>query len=165
MLALLVSVPFLYALRIPQDGLTCKVTPPVIEMGAFYNGTAVRVEGTAEAGSQVIVAVAGPDSEEHFKKKIHAGPIWLTAGVVRISRVPSAFLRFSTGPVRTMLRGESIALHDLDEEYLMRQMHIEPRAPDAASDTAIRASYLALKKSEGIYDFADGATACGFLKR
>ena len=156
MLALLMSVPFLCALRIPQDGLNCKVAPPVIEVGAFYNGATVRVEGTAQAGSQVIVAVAGPDREERFNKKARFGPIWLNAGGVRVSGVPSAFLRFSTGPVPMLLNSESIGRYGLDEDCLMRQMYIEPRAPDVRSDAAIRASYLALKKSAGTYRFADG---------
>jgi hypothetical protein len=140
----------------PPEPLTCTVTPRVIEAGAFYDGASVRVEGRAAAGSRVILTVSGSDREERFSRKARFGPIWLDASKVRISGVPSLFLRFSTGPVAAMLSRSEIARNHLDQESLVARMRVEPQSPNRRDDTAIRNNFIALKKDEGTYKLGDG---------
>ncbi len=144
-----------------QSSLQCRLTPEVIEVGAFYSGAAVRVEGAVAPGSQVIVVVSGSEGEERFNRKRRAGPIWLTSGRVKIAGVPSLLLRFSSAPVCTLLGSQAIAEHGLDEPSLLRRVRGEPRAPDGRLDPALAASFLALKKSDGSYRFGDGGVVIG----
>jgi hypothetical protein len=138
------------------DGrLTCRVTPRVIEVGAFYNGASVRVEGVAAPRSKVIVTVAGSDREERFNRKARFGPVWINAGKVRISGAPSLFLRFSAAPIATLLQRDSVAGRKLDEASVTTRMHIDPPSPDRPGDAALRTTYLALKRTDGIYAFAE----------
>ena len=129
------------------------VTPRVIEVGVFYEGANVRVEGVAPPGSKVILTVTGSASAETFNRKARYGPIWLTAGKVRISGAPSLFLRFSAEPVRNLLSEDCIAGKDLDEAALMKHVHLEPAHKDPALRAALQADYLALKKSDGTLRF------------
>ena len=140
----------------PEGHLAANVSPRRIEVGAFYDGATVKVEGVAEAGSQVIVTVVGSDAEERFNRKGRLGPIWLNSGKVRISGVPSLFLRFSAAPVGTLLSRDSVARHGLDKESLMQRMRADPRAPGDRGDARIRADYLSLKEADGSYAFGDG---------
>ncbi|HEV2446031.1 MAG TPA: TIGR02186 family protein [Candidatus Sulfopaludibacter sp.] len=140
-----------------EPPLVSRVTPPVIEVGAFYEGASVKVEGVAAPRSQVILTVTGSGREETFNRKARFGPIWLNAGKVRISGAPSLFLCFSPAPVQSLLSRERIEGRDLDEAAILARIHIEPRPLDPRSDAAIRAEFLALKQKEGIYVFAGRA--------
>ncbi len=153
-------IPLLPALLlaggIPRAPLTCTVTPRIIEAGAFYNGASVRVEGRAAAGSKLILTVTGLEREECFNRKARFGPIWLNASKLRISGMPSLFLRFSVGPISAILCPNEISRNRLDQESLMARMHIEPKLLDHRDDATIRNDYMALKRGEGAFSLADG---------
>jgi Putative transmembrane protein (Alph_Pro_TM) len=151
----------LFASRLVCPPLAFRVMPHVIEVGTFYDGAKVKVEGIAASGSQVIVTVTGPHREERFNRKAPFGPIWLNAGKVRISGAPSLFLRFSAEPVRSLLGRDALARRSLDEASLAKQIQIEPFSGDSGADTALRAEYLALKKRNKTYRFANAGVVMG----
>jgi len=135
-----------------------KVTPAVIEMGAFYGGATLKVEGTVASGSQVLVVVRGPETEEAFNKKGRFGPIWVNAGKVHISGVPSLFLCFSSGPMASLLSRESLDQSQLDQVAIKAQMLVEPKAMD---QEVIRDNYLSLKSQQGFYKVTEGVVKLG----
>ncbi|HTQ57100.1 MAG TPA: TIGR02186 family protein [Bryobacteraceae bacterium] len=137
-----------------------RITPQVIQVGAFYDGAQVSIEGASAPRSQVIVAITGPDRQERFKRKVRFGPVWVNAGRVRISGAPSLILRFSAGPIAALLDRQTIASLRLDESSLQARMHIDPPT-DPAADAALRSSYLALKRSQGTYAFSDRGVSMG----
>lgn len=148
---LLLFASMLRAAGATEPAIACRITPRVIEVGAFYDGATVKIEGSVATGSKVLVTVAGPEAEERFNLKGRFGPIWLNAGKVRISRVPSLFLRFSSEPLASLLDRDSIFQHALDKETLIQRMRAEPSAPQG--DARIRADYLALREADGTYAF------------
>jgi len=150
MFLLVIYAGLLHAAGTPRTALSCKVTPPVIEVGSFYEGASVRVEGVAAPRSRLIVTVAGSDREERFNQKARLGPVWMSAGHVRISGAPSLFLQFSTDPV------PSVEGRCFDETSIAARMRIDPPTAGAA---ALRASFFALKKSDGTYVFSDRGVA------
>lgn len=147
---LLVSAALLHAGVTPVP-LACRITPQVIKVDAFYDGATVRIEGAVDAGSKVLVTVAGPQAEERFNLKGRFGPIWLNAGKVRISGVPSLFLRFSSEPLETLLEPGTIRERAFDEASLTARMRLEPRG--IRGDARTRADYLALRETDGTYAF------------
>lgn len=151
MIILPVLAAMLYGGVIPREPLECKVSPQAIAVGAFYNGVDVAVECGVASGSGAIVTVTGSESEAVFNKKARLGPIWVNSGKVRISGAPSLFLRFSSGPIATLLRPDLIAEYRLDEASLIHAMRTEPRSKDEQGEGALRANYLSLKKSDGSY--------------
>jgi hypothetical protein len=118
-------------------------------MGAFYRGAHVRVEGFAAPESQVIVTVAGAGREEQFNRKTRIGPAWLNAGKVRVAGAPSLFLRFTSAPMSSM------GVRGFDATSLTAQMRVTP------TEMTIREDYLALKRSEGVYDLEDQGVTLG----
>jgi hypothetical protein len=127
-----------------------KLTPQRIEMGSFYSGARVRIEGLVGRGSNAIVVLRGADKRESFNKKGRFGFIWLNAGGVRISGAPSLFLCFSSQPVKALLDKEVIDRRLLDESSIQAHLRIEPeQKPDHAAE--IRSDFLALKTEEGLY--------------
>ncbi len=134
------------------------ITPNVVRMGAFYSGAVVRIAGTVPAGSQAIVVVRGPDTEEVFNRKGRVGPIWVNVGKVSIARTPSLFLSFSREPVERLLAPEWIARYQLTETEIRRQMKVEPARLDQEK---LRADYLALRSEQGVYRAASGGLKLG----
>jgi len=137
-----------------------RMVPAVIEAGAFYSGANVKIEGEAAAGSQMMVAITGAESSEAFDRKTRFGPVWISGGRVRVSGMPSVFLRFATGPAALLDRG-SMARHQLDEAALMARMQVTPASPGDRDDAAIRAGYMALKKDDRVYRFGDSGITTG----
>jgi hypothetical protein len=142
-------------------------------MGAFYNGAKVRIEGTAPAGSQVLVVIRGDENCEFFNKKGRVGPIWVNTDRIHIAAAPSLFLFFSSADVSSLLDRSSIEAYQLDEQAIKNRLacrshckcstttrhragsgilaECEGVEPDAQYQELIRSSFLALKTHEGRY--------------
>ena len=134
-----------------------RLAPADIQMDAFYSGVNVRLQGHVPNGSTVLVVVRGGDRDETFFRKHRLGPIWINSGRVRVSRVPSLFLRLSQGPVRDFLSREALDRHQLDETAIVNQMRMEP-LEDAE---VVLQSWLTLKAQEGTYALIRDAIRMG----
>jgi hypothetical protein len=134
-----------------------KVSPSIVEIGAFYSGTTVRVAGIAANGAKVIITVSGPELEERFNTKGRSGPIWLNSGKVRVHGVPSMLLRFSCAPVEQLLPKEAARCRRLNQSSLAGQMRIDPPAVDSPDN--LKSHFLALKSEAGLYQFRDDGVA------
>ena len=133
------------------------ITPDVIQMGAFYRGASVKVEGWAANGTRVIITLSGADTAERFNQKARYGFFWMNAGKVRVSGAPALFLEFSSAPLRTLLPAHVIAQDRLDRSAILQQMRIEPQTGDG--EGRLRNSFLAFKEAQGSYQFVDAGVA------
>ncbi len=136
-----------------DDPTTLQLTPQTIEMGAFYNGAPIRMEGTIPKGSQVIVIIRGATKDEVFNKKGRVGPIWINVDKVHVTGTPSLFLRFSSEDMHTFLDRKTIDAYELDELSVTERMRIRTShgEPSAEYRELIQNSYLELKKKDGTY--------------
>jgi uncharacterized protein (TIGR02186 family) len=146
------------ALASPAAEPSLTLSPAVIEMGPFYGGAQVRIDGIVAQGSQVAVVVRGADVEEVFNKKARMGPIWINGEKVQISGVPSLFLCFTSAPLSQMLARRAMDENQLDEEAIRSQLVISP--PSADQD-ALRSDYLSLKRSQGTFRVVEGEVRLG----
>jgi Putative transmembrane protein (Alph_Pro_TM) len=155
------------------SALSVKVSPDAIQMGAFYNGAKMRIEGTAPSGSQVLVVIRGDEHDELFNKKGRVGPIWVNTDRIHVAFTPSLFLSFSSTDVTALLDPTSIEAYQLDEQAIKNRLAsrshckcdtttrhhtwsgaIEQCAgvePDPRYRELIRNSYLDLKSRQGRY--------------
>jgi uncharacterized protein (TIGR02186 family) len=132
----------------PPEGVTAEVTPAVIPMGTFFSGATVHVEGKVPLGSEVIVAVRGPEVTEVFNKVGRAGPIWVNTGKVSVSGIPSLLLVFSTKPVHNCLCRGELDRCQLDATAIKNQIKISP--PTQETDI-IAGEFLKLKYRQRSY--------------
>jgi hypothetical protein len=137
----------------PAAAVSLKLTPETIQMGTFYDGAPIRVEGTLPQGAKVMVVVRGEAKDELFNKKGRVGPIWINTDKVHVSGTPSLFLRFSSEDVHTFLPREAIDAYALDELSIKKRMHIRTShgEPDAQYWEVLTDSYLDLKKTDLTY--------------
>lgn len=77
----------------PPAEVAIRVEPRTIEVGMFYRGTVVRVEGTAPAGFRLALVCAGPEGRVELKRKGKVWKLlWMNVGSVTFERVPSLYL-------------------------------------------------------------------------
>ena len=133
--------------------VTLKLSPQTIEMGAFYNGVRLRMDGTVPSNSKVMVVIRGVTKDEVFNKKARVGPIWINVDKVHVTGPPSLFLRFSSEDVHTFLDRKTIEDYALDELSIRdrMQIHTEHGVRDPEALKALGDHYIDLKKSEGAY--------------
>jgi hypothetical protein len=139
-------------------GLGLKVTPQLVEMGAFYNGAKVQIEYVSEPGAMPVVVIKGSEVSEVFNVKGRAGPIWVNTAKVSISGVPSLYLSLSPQVVGTFLQPDAIDKYMLDLTALKKQIRIEPREMDS---DVVRTEYVKLKSNERSYRFITDAVKVG----
>ena len=162
-----------------SSDLSVKVSPQAIQMGAFYDGAKMRIEGTAPSGSQVLVIIRGEEHDELFNKKGRVGPIWVNTDRIHVAFTPSLFLSFSGADVTSFLDPASIEAYQLDEQAIKNRLasrshckcsttvrhHTWPGTitrcagvePDPKYQELIRSYYLALKSRERRYQTHLGA--------
>jgi hypothetical protein len=168
-LAMMVFAGLGYALAQQTAVPSLSISPSTIRMSTFYEGTKVRIEGTAPAGAQVLVVVRGDEKDEFFNKKGRVGPVWVNTDKVHIAHVPCLFLVFGSQDVNAVLDRASIDRYELDTSAIRNRLlcrsHCKCSAshagsvlakckgtvPDAADQELIRNSYISLKTHDGSY--------------
>jgi hypothetical protein len=156
-LAVLLTISFTAAVSAAFPA-TVKVTPPVVEMGTFYGGTKLRVEGRVVAGSKVVIIVRGKDVTELFNRVGRVGPVWINTGRVSVSGVPSLLLVFSSEPVCDCLCRQAMDDYMCDVEAIKKQVRVEPE--QEATDS-IAEDFLKLKLRQGNYQMSGGGVRVG----
>lgn len=153
-----------------------KLIPEKIAMDAFYNGTRVRVEGTAPADSGVLVVVEGSEHDEFFNRKGRVGPIWLTVDRIHVKHAPSVFLSFGSAALSSLLGRQDLEKYQLDEAAIMERIHvlshckcsltdraqqsgIHDTVPDPSYARLLEADFLHLKQHEGLYSEMPGSVS------
>jgi Putative transmembrane protein (Alph_Pro_TM) len=143
---------------LPAAGLDVKVTPQVVQMGTFYNGTRVKIEGLCERGTKPVIVIRGSEVKQVFNVKGRAGPIWVTTGKVSISGVPSVYVSMSPQPVSDFLKPAVIEKYQLDLAALKKQIKIQP---PGTNQEIIGVNYLKLKNKEKSYRVINDALKMG----
>ena len=172
--ALLVALAPADPVSAPVDMAPPTLIPNTIAMGAFYNGTRLRIEGTAPPQSGVVIVIEGSERDEFFNRKGRVGPIWLTVDRIHVKHAPSVYLRFSSSAIGAMLDKTEVQHYQLDESAIMDQIRLlcrckcsltdrskqsgaQDTVPDPAYSRIFYAEFLQLKHLDGTYREQSGA--------
>ena len=165
---LAVCVAPAYTASAPEQMPRPKLIPEKIEMGTFYNGTRLRIEGTAPVGSGILIVIEGSERDEFFNRKGRVGPIWLTVDRIHVKHAPSVFLRFSSTALSSLVDREGVQKYQLDEDAIMdrirllchckcsltdrsQQSGVHDAVPDPSYARLLYADFLELKHHDGSY--------------
>ncbi len=152
------------------ETVSVTLSPDTVKMGTFYNGSVIRIQGSAPPDSGIVVVIRGDVRDEFFNKKGRVGPIWINTDKIHVAAVPSLFLSFTSSDIRSLLNRESIDTYELDDSaiasHLVCRIHCQCSSqhlakaslnsckgvsPDAAYQTLIRTNFIALKSDDGSY--------------
>jgi len=137
--------------RAAEPGL--KISPAVVQIGAFFNGQTVTVSGTIPAGTQAVLEVMGGSADEHLMRKGRRGGLWMNVGEIKVQDAPSLYLVMSTAKeLLTAAPPEATWGYRALEKRLAFSGKIEP-----AERQDFLKQFLELKESEQIYASWPGA--------
>jgi hypothetical protein len=159
-----------WSFLLQAETTSISLSPGTIQMGAFYNGSVVRIQGNAPPDSGIIVVIRGDKKDEFFNKKGRVGPIWINTDKIHVAAVPALFLSFASSDIGSLLDRESIDTYELDDSsiasHMVCRIHCKcstqhsakasvggckGASADPAYQALIRKNFIALKSSDGSY--------------
>jgi uncharacterized protein (TIGR02186 family) len=135
---------------------TMDLLPELVQIGTFYNGTAVTVSGEVPAGSEVVVRLSGEAEDLHLKKKGKIGGLlWMNTGDLTFHNAPRVYKLYT-----------SKALSDLDNSpagefgftALINRIEISPAAEDKGF---LANEFVRLKKKDKLYSHEGDTVSFG----
>jgi len=139
-----------------KEPLEAAVTPPVISIGTFYDGTQVEVNGFIPAQCEAVVRITGKTSELHLRKKGKAlGLLWMNLDTLTIENVPNVYLLYVPDDFDQLAKSNPVEkpVAQLTFAALEKQITMLPESNDK---DALFKEFLKLKQSEGLYAESKG---------
>jgi hypothetical protein len=121
-----------------------QVSPPVVEISSFYQGTEITMTGTIPAGHQAVAEVLGRVGEARLMRKGRWGPLWMNVGEMKFSGAPSLYLVQSSSP--GLLTGD----YHWGLDALIKRITVSGQV-QADEKAKFQEQFLELKKSESLY--------------
>jgi uncharacterized protein (TIGR02186 family) len=135
-----------------QNEVQMTVSPQVVDMDVFYNGTTLTVTGGAPEDTDVVLRLIGPRCDLHMKEKGKLfGMMWMNLASLTVRGVPNVCLVSSTLDLdghRSQTEPEGSAIETLGLSGIKETARIESNGLGQA--VAFR-EFLKLKKNEGLY--------------
>ncbi len=132
---------------------TLKVSPDNVQIGTFFSGQTVTVEGAIPAGAQAVLEVVGTSADEHFMRKGRRGFLWMNVGEIAVHDAPSLYLVMSTAKeLLTTASGEATWGYQSLKKRITFTGNIE-----TSERPLFMKQFLELKESENIYATYPGA--------
>lgn len=127
--------------------LDLKVTPDLVEIGAWFRGHRLTVSALIPKGTEAVMEVVGQTSDEHLMRKGRRAGLWMNVGEIEFQAVPSLYLVMSTAPKLL-----TAAAPEAPWGYaaLKRRLTISGQIKDEDKDDFYK-QFLELKESEGLY--------------
>jgi hypothetical protein len=132
---------------------TLKMSPDKVQIGTFFSGQTVTVEGTIPAGAQAVLEVVGTSADEHLMRKGRRGFLWMNVGEITVHDAPSLYLVLSSAKeLLTSTSGEAAWGYQALEKRIAFSGKIE-----TSERPLFMKQFLELKESEHIYATYPGA--------
>ena len=126
--------------------ISLKLESHVVQIGAFYNGTTVEVQGKIPSDAEALVRVIGSREEMHLKKKGKAGGLlWMNTGDVSFRNVPKVFMLYTSEESAKSIESPQLGL---GFAVLKDQVEISPADGD---NEFLFKEFIRLKYKEGLY--------------
>jgi uncharacterized protein (TIGR02186 family) len=124
-----------------------------IDIGTFYNGTALKVTGTVPDDSEAVLRFIGKPSELHMKEKGKAmGLLWMNLNSLVFRDVPDVFLVSSSSSFSVSPDREAV-MNTIGLSSLRKAIGVEAEKTDK---TLAVNELIRLKQQEGLYRETSG---------
>ena len=127
--------------------MTMTASPTNILMGARFDGITLKVEGTAPAGSDVMLRFTGAPEELHLRQKGKVfGLLWMNTGKVILKNVPKIYLADSSRSF------DELGAVAAPFQLASLKDTIEVEKETASGDMDVIHELLLLKKKQKLYN-------------
>ena len=73
-----------------------RLSPNQVDVGTFFDGAKVKVEGSIPAGTTAVVEVVGSEATAHLLRKGRRGGLWMSVGEIQVHHAPSLYMLLSS---------------------------------------------------------------------
>lgn len=129
-----------------------RVHPDMVEIGAFFQGAEVALEGQMPSGCEAVVEVCGAEVNETLLRKGRRAGLWMTVGEIEVQDAPNFYLVLSSTPQIPELNGEETPW---GFPALKSRLKIRGALADREKDR-FSLEFLRLKESEEFYGSLPG---------
>lgn len=139
-----------------NESVSVKLDPETVELGTFYNGTTIKIEGTIPAGADAVIRLSGEGEELHLKRKGKVGGLlWMNVGDLTFHNAPRVF-KLLTPKGITDLSGTPVRSYGF--EALKDRIEINPESQD--NDSLLN-DFVKLKEEEEVYSISPASISYG----
>jgi hypothetical protein len=136
----------------PVEAGNLRITPPSIEIGAFFNGAEVNVSDVIPRDCEAAVEVIGKVREQDLMRKGRRWELWMNVAEIDIMSAPSYYMVLTTAP---QLLGASWR-HAWGYQALSR--HVSYKGPhEKTEELELFREFIDLKQGQGVYGRFPGA--------
>lgn len=121
------------------------LNPTSISIGSFFQGAELQVTAVIPGDAEAVIEVRGPHREEHLVRKGRRWGMWMNAGDLTISDIPSLYFYAATNPDLTTMPSAPWGYAALE-----RQSQITG-AVQPEGEAFFFKQFIALKESEGMF--------------
>lgn len=154
---LILLVLFFLFLLLPcsrAQGGSIDCSPNLVQIGAFFHGTWVNINGTFPSGCRAVVEVVGEDRKEILMKKGRRGPLWMNVAEVHIEGVPNLYLLLwhsETSPAEPSNKMDFRNGKNCGYGQFRQRVQITGSNVDEAEKVRLFEEFVKLKESESLY--------------
>ncbi|MFZ5452487.1 MAG: TIGR02186 family protein [Thermodesulfobacteriota bacterium] len=84
-----------------------RLSPNQVDVGTFFDGAEVKIQGVIPAGTTAVVEVVGSEASEHLLRKGRRGGLWMSVGAIQVDHAPSLYMLLSNAPKIPELTGSA----------------------------------------------------------
>lgn len=139
----------------PASSAKIRLFPDRVDIGAFFQGVGVTLQGEIPLGCEAVVEIQGAPGHEDLLRQGRRGGLWMTVGEIRVENVPNLYLVLSSAANLPQLDGQETPW---GMPKLKSRVKFQGALTGQERDRFFQ-EFLELKKSEGLY-----ATLPGTLK-
>ncbi len=141
---------FVAATAFAGDGVQLTVSPKVLDIGTFYNGSTLAVQGTVPAESEAVVRFVGESCDLHLKERGKVfGIMWMNLDTLTLKDVPNVCIVSSAEKLDDSAGdAEGSAVNSLGLSGIKKGAKVESKG--LGRDEAFK-EFLKLKRKEGLY--------------
>jgi uncharacterized protein (TIGR02186 family) len=140
----------------PVSASPLAVTPDVVHADLLFSGALLHVRGTIPEGHQAAVICTGADGRLNLRRKGRVwGLFWMNTGEIAFDGVPSLYLLCTSAPVAQLAPAGVLARLGTGLDALESRAAFEGPAADRKT---LFGQMIRLKREEGLYAVAEGAT-------
>jgi len=129
------------------------VTPNRVDIGAFFQGVDVALEGQLPSGAGAVVEIRGETIHQTLLRKGRRWGLWMSVGEIDVDNAPNLYLVMSSAPQIPELAGGQTPWGFAS---LKSQVNLKGALAPDENDNFLR-EFLELKKSEDLYNALPGA--------
>lgn len=135
--------------------LTTSTDGGPINIGFFYHGGSVSINGSSDRGADIIIKITSEGGHHTLRQKGKVGVLWMNVGTLKFAHVPSVYFLRSTRKLDDLLSAGEQLRNSLGYTALARESEIAPLKNPEEKERWFK-EFLKYKEASKVYSVSSG---------